>query len=70
MDMLQMALMVEYDFKQVYPSINEDDNYTYVQYDFNNKHLRFEIENDDFTDPNIYGCIRNRAYYWMKGLTK
>lgn len=66
--MLQLALMVEVDHKQLYPSITEYNECTYIQYDVWNKHLKLKVSNDDLCNPVTYQLIRNKVRYWVEAL--
>lgn len=67
-NMLQLALMVEVDFKQIYPSITEYNEVTYIQYNVGNCHLKLSVRNEDLTMPATYIAIRNKAKYWAEAL--
>lgn len=66
--MLQLALMVEVDHKQLYPSITEYNEVTYIQYDIGNKHLKLKVNNDNLYNPVTYQLIRNKARNWAEAL--
>lgn len=67
-NMLQLALMIEVDFKQIYPSITEYNEVTYIQYDVGNCYLKLSVRNEDLTMPATYIAIRNKAKYWAEAL--
>ena len=62
--MLQLALMVEVDHKQLYPSITEYNECTYIQYDVGNKHLKLKVYNYDLCNPVTYQLVRNKVRNW------
>lgn len=68
LELLQQALMVEVDHKQLYPAITEYDGIVYVQYDVGNKHLKIDVEKDCFLVMSTCQDIKNCVYKWYEGL--
>lgn len=65
MNLLQQAFTVEVDFKQLIPSVTEFNGFTIIQYDFGNQHIKFELTDEQLSDPITYQLVRNKVKHWV-----
>lgn len=67
MNLLQQAFTIKVDFKKIVPSITQFNSKTFVQYDIGNRHIRFELEDDQLEVPATYRVVTSRAKGWALG---
>ena len=66
LELLQQALMVEVDHKQLYPAISEYNDILYVQYDVGEEHLKIDVPKFVLTQYQAYKVIKNRVLDWYE----
>lgn len=64
LELLQQALMVKVDHKQLYPAITEYNGIVYVQYDVGDEHLKIDVPKFVLTQYHAYKVIKNRVLDW------
>lgn len=68
LELLQQCLMVEVDYKQLYPAISEINGIVYVQYDVGDEHLTIDVPTYVLNDFRSCRVIREKCYQWYEGL--
>lgn len=68
LELLQQALMVEVDHKQLYPAISEYNGIVYVQYEVGDEHLKIDVPCFTLYEYRAFKIIKERCYQWYKGL--
>lgn len=67
LELLQQALIVDVDYKQLYPAISEHNEIVYVQYDVEDDHLKICVPKIMLTEDKTYKTIKEYCYQWYKG---
>ena len=65
LELLQLALMVELDHRQVYPALTEVNGIMYVQYNVGRDKLTIDVQMVVLIEPNTYKVIKNKVYEWL-----
>lgn len=68
LEVLQEALMVEVDHKQLYPALTEYDGILYVQYDVGDEHLKIDVPAFVLYEYRAFKVIKERCYQWYERL--
>lgn len=62
--LLQQALIVDVDYKQLYPAISEYNEMVYVQYNIEDNHLEIVVPKVELTKSETYKTIKEYCYQW------
>lgn len=65
--LLQQALIVDVDYRQLYPAISEYNEMVHIQYDIGDDHLKIVVPKDELTKSETYKTIKEYCYQWYKG---
>lgn len=67
LELLQQALIVNVDYRQLYPAISEYNDVVFVQYDVGDDHFKICVPKVMLTEDKTYKTIKEMCYQWYMG---